>query len=249
MPKGRYALMTAYMRPGRHPRHADDVPDLHGAGEPRLRLRGGHGAEVARGLALQPVATALFANSPFFDGEVNGWQVLAAPDLARPRPGAHRHAALRLRGRHRVRALRRLRARRADVLRLPRRALHRRAAASRSATSSTAGCRRCRARSRRSRDWADHLTTIFPEVRLKKFIEMRGADGGPWRRICALPALWVGLLYDGRARRGLGPLQGTGRRDARGPARRGAGARAQGEAGGVRCATSRARWSRSRRPG
>ncbi len=45
-------------------------------------------------------------------------------------------------------------------------------------------------------DWADHLTTIFPEARIKKFIEMRGADGGPWRRLCALPALWVGLIYD-----------------------------------------------------
>jgi glutamate--cysteine ligase len=45
-------------------------------------------------------------------------------------------------------------------------------------------------------DWADHLTTIFPEARIKKFIEMRGADGGPWRRLCALPALWVGLTYD-----------------------------------------------------
>jgi glutamate--cysteine ligase len=45
-------------------------------------------------------------------------------------------------------------------------------------------------------DWTDHLTTLFPEVRLKKFLEMRGADGGPWRRLCALPALWVGLLYD-----------------------------------------------------
>jgi glutamate--cysteine ligase len=45
-------------------------------------------------------------------------------------------------------------------------------------------------------DWADHLTTIFPEVRLKKFLEMRGADGGSWRRICGLPALWVGIYYD-----------------------------------------------------
>jgi glutamate--cysteine ligase len=45
-------------------------------------------------------------------------------------------------------------------------------------------------------DWADHLTTLFPEARLKKFIEMRGADGGPWRRLCALPAFWVGLMYD-----------------------------------------------------
>jgi glutamate--cysteine ligase len=45
-------------------------------------------------------------------------------------------------------------------------------------------------------DWADHLTTVFPEARLKQFIEMRGADGGPWRRLCALPAFWVGLMYD-----------------------------------------------------
>ncbi|ESQ83799.1 glutamate--cysteine ligase [Asticcacaulis sp. AC466] len=45
-------------------------------------------------------------------------------------------------------------------------------------------------------DWADHLTTLFPEVRLKKYLEMRGADAGPWSRLCALPALWAGLLYD-----------------------------------------------------
>ena len=45
-------------------------------------------------------------------------------------------------------------------------------------------------------DWTDHLSTAFPEVRLKSFLEMRGADGGPWSRICALPAFWVGLLYD-----------------------------------------------------
>ncbi|WP_179504241.1 MULTISPECIES: glutamate--cysteine ligase [unclassified Sphingomonas] len=48
----------------------------------------------------------------------------------------------------------------------------------------------------RRSDWVDHLSTAFPEVRLKSFLEMRGADGGPWSRICALPALWVGLLYD-----------------------------------------------------
>ncbi len=48
-------------------------------------------------------------------------------------------------------------------------------------------------------DWTDHLSTAFPEVRLKSFLEMRGADGGPWNRICALPAFWVGLLYDGAA--------------------------------------------------
>jgi glutamate--cysteine ligase len=45
-------------------------------------------------------------------------------------------------------------------------------------------------------DWEDHMSTAFPEVRLKSFLEMRGADGGPWNKICALPAFWVGLLYD-----------------------------------------------------
>ncbi|HMH66362.1 MAG TPA: glutamate-cysteine ligase family protein, partial [Pinirhizobacter sp.] len=49
------------------------------------------------------------------------------------------------------------------------------------------------------KDWADHLTTAFPEVRLKQYLEMRGADGGPWGRLCALPAFWVGLLYDDTA--------------------------------------------------
>jgi glutamate--cysteine ligase len=48
-------------------------------------------------------------------------------------------------------------------------------------------------------DWEDHLSTAFPEVRLKRFLEMRGADSGPWGRICALPALWVGILYDADA--------------------------------------------------
>jgi glutamate--cysteine ligase len=48
-------------------------------------------------------------------------------------------------------------------------------------------------------DFVDHLTTAFPEVRLKRYLEMRGADGGPWSRLCALPAIWVGLLYDGTA--------------------------------------------------
>jgi glutamate--cysteine ligase len=45
-------------------------------------------------------------------------------------------------------------------------------------------------------DWANHISTIFPEVRLKRYLEMRGSDGGPWRRLPALPAFWVGILYD-----------------------------------------------------
>jgi glutamate--cysteine ligase len=50
-------------------------------------------------------------------------------------------------------------------------------------------------------DWDDHLTTLFPDARIKRYMEMRGADGGPWRRICALPALWTGLLYSEQAQR------------------------------------------------
>jgi glutamate--cysteine ligase len=49
------------------------------------------------------------------------------------------------------------------------------------------------------KDWADHTTTIFPEVRLKQYLEMRGADSGPWSALCALPALWVGIFYDSAA--------------------------------------------------
>ncbi|MEM7069177.1 MAG: glutamate--cysteine ligase [Pseudomonadota bacterium] len=48
-------------------------------------------------------------------------------------------------------------------------------------------------------DWGNHMSTLFPDVRLKRFLEMRGADGGPWQRICALPAFWVGLLYSDSA--------------------------------------------------
>ncbi|MDB5452717.1 MAG: glutamate-cysteine ligase, partial [Caulobacteraceae bacterium] len=49
------------------------------------------------------------------------------------------------------------------------------------------------------KDWADHTTTLFPEVRLKQYLEMRGADSGPWSRLCALPALWTGIFYDSAA--------------------------------------------------
>ena len=59
-------------------------------------------------------------------------------------------------------------------------------------------------------DWANHLSTLFPDVRLKRFLEMRGADGGPWRRICALPAFWVGLLYDAEALDAAEALTPTG---------------------------------------
>ena len=65
----------------------------------------------------------------------------------------------------------------------------------RSARCSPASSRRCRANATLS-DWANHISTIFPEVRLKRYLEMRGSDGGPWRRLPSLPAFWVGLIYD-----------------------------------------------------
>ena len=49
------------------------------------------------------------------------------------------------------------------------------------------------------KDFADHSTTAFPEVRLKQYLEMRGSDSGPWSRLCALPALWTGIFYDSQA--------------------------------------------------
>ena len=55
-------------------------------------------------------------------------------------------------------------------------------------------------------DWSDHLTTVFPEIRIKRYLEMRGADGGPWRNICALPAFWTGLLYDRQSLDGAADL-------------------------------------------
>ena len=141
----------------------------------------------------------LFANSPFTEGKPNGFLSFRSHIWSDTDPRPHRHAALRVRGRLRLRALSRLRARRADVLRLPRRPLYRRRRPVASAISSTAGCPALPGEKPRLSDWTDHLSTAFPEVRLKSFLEMRGADGGPWSRICALPAFWVGLLYDAGA--------------------------------------------------
>ena len=96
-------------------------------------------------------------------------------------------------------------------------------------SSSPASSTRCRASAPTISDWANHLSTIFPEVRLKRYLEMRGADGGPWRRLPSLPAFWVGLLYDDDcARRLLGHRQGLDRRGAPEAARRRAEARLQG---------------------
>jgi len=146
-------------------------------------------------LALQPVATALFANSPFFEGQPNGhkswrskvWRHLddartgMLPFVFEDGFGFERWVQYALdvpmyfvyRDGQYIDALGQSFR---DFLngKLP-------ALPGETPTLS---------------DWADHLTTAFPEARIKKFIEMRGADGGPWRRRCALPAFWVGLIYD-----------------------------------------------------
>ena len=195
MPKGRYALMTRYMRQvGSH-----GTQMMYRTCTVQVNLDFASEADMVQkfrtSLALQPVATALFANSPFFEGKVNGWQSWRAriwqdtdPDRTGMLPfvfekgmGFERYVDYALDvpmyfvyrdGRYIDALGQSFR----DFLggRLP-------ALPGERPTLS---------------DWADHLTTIFPEVRLKKFMEMRGADGGSLRRICALSAFWVGLLYD-----------------------------------------------------
>ena len=146
-------------------------------------------------LALQPVATALFANSPFTEGKPNGFvsfrsEIWRDTDNARsgmlplvfePGMGFERYVDYALdvpmyfvkRGDRYI-----------DVAGtiVPR--------------PSRRQARGCRASAPRMSDWANHVSTIFPEVRLKRYIEMRGSDGGPWRRLPSLPAFWVGLIYD-----------------------------------------------------
>ena len=195
MPKGRYRLMTDYMD------HVGTMGKvmMYRTCTVQVNLDFASEADMVQkmrvALALQPVATALFANSPFFEGRPNGhksWRARVWRDLDPARTGmlpfvfedgfgfeAWVDYALDVPMYFVYRDGTYLDARGQsfrDFLqgRLP-------ALPGEVPTLS---------------DWADHLTTIFPEARVKKFIEMRGADGGPWRRLCALPALWVGLTYD-----------------------------------------------------
>ena len=147
------------------------------------------------GLALQPLATALFANSPFTEGKPNGYlsyrsHIWSDTDPARTGMlpfvfedgfGYERYADYML-----------------DV---PMYFVYRDGKYIDAAGLSFRDFLRGElsvlpGEKPTLDDWADHLSTAFPEVRLKTFLEMRGADGGPWSKICALPALWVGLLYD-----------------------------------------------------
>jgi glutamate--cysteine ligase len=146
-------------------------------------------------LALQPLATALFANSPFTEGKPNGFLSYRSHIWTDTDPAPHRHAALRVRdgfGYERY----------ADYMldvpmyfRLSRRQIHRRRRASfrdflKGKLSVLPGEKPRRVGLGRS---SFHRV---PRSALKASSKCAGADGGPWNRICALPALWVGLLYD-----------------------------------------------------
>ena len=195
MPKGRYKIMREHM-----PRVGSLGLDMMlRTCTIQVNLDFASEADMIKkmrvSLALQPLATVLFANSPFFEGKPNNFISYRAhiwtdtdPHRTGDMPfvfedgfGFERYADYMLDvpmyfvyrdGRYIDAAGQSFR----DFLegRLP-------ALPGEKPTTT---------------DWEDHITTAFPEVRLKRFIEMRGADGGRWDKICALPALWVGLLYD-----------------------------------------------------
>ena len=195
MPKGRYAIMLRHM-----PRVGSLGLDMMlRTCTIQVNLDYSSEADMARkfrvGLALQPLATALFANSPFTEGQPNGFlsyrsHIWSDTDAARTGMlpfvfedgfGYERYLDYAL-----------------DV---PMYFVYRDGAYIDAAGLSFRDFLKGElpvlpGEKPRLSDWTDHLSTAFPEVRLKSFLEMRGADGGPWSRICALPALWVGLLYD-----------------------------------------------------
>ena len=195
MPKGRYQLMDAYMGEvgtmGRTMmrRTCTVQVNLDFASEADMVQK----FRVA--LALQPVATALFANSPFFEGKVNGhksWRARVWRDLDADRTGMLPFVFEDGMGFQRY----------VDyALDVPMYFVYRDGKYINALGQSFRDFLKGQLPALPGEmptlsDWADHLTTIFPEARIKQFMEMRGADGGPWRRLCALPAFWVGLLYD-----------------------------------------------------
>ncbi len=195
MPKARYDIMRRYMPT----KGALGLDMMHRTCTVQVNLDFSSEADMAlkfkTALALQPIATALFANSGLVDGKPSGYASYRAHIWTDTDPdrtgllnfvfedgfGFARYADymldvpmyfVRREGRYIDAAGQSFR----DFLKGELPALP-------GETPTMA-------------DWEDHLSTAFPEVRLKTFLEMRGADGGPWARICALPAFWVGLLYD-----------------------------------------------------
>ena len=200
MPKGRYRLMTDYM--GRVGTHGTQM--MYRTCTVQVNLDFASEADMVQklrvALALQPLATALFANSPFTDGQPNGFVSYRSHAWTRTDPD--RSGMLPFVFDASMGFERWL----DYVLDVPMYFLYREGryidAAGRSFRDFMAGRLDALPGERATLDdFKDHLTTVFAEVRLKTFLEMRGADGGPWRRLCALPAFWVGLLYDDVAQR------------------------------------------------
>ncbi len=194
MPKARYQIMRDYM--ARVGTMGQDM--MSRTCTVQVNLDFASEADMVQkfrvGLALQPIATALFANSPFTEGQPNGYLSFRSriwedtdPDRTGMLPfvfedgmGFERYVEYML-----------------DV---PMYFVYRDGAyinaAGQSFRDFLAGKLPALPGEQPTfKDWEDHLTTAFPEVRLKRFLEMRGADGGPWDQLCALPAFWVGLFY------------------------------------------------------
>ena len=198
MPKGRYDIMRAYMPT----KGSLGLDMMLRTATIQVNLDFSSEADMVRkfrtSLALQRVATALFANSPFTDGKPNGFKSYRAhvwtdtdPDRTGMLPfvfedgfGFERYVDYAL-----------------DV---PMYFVQRDGKFVNTAGESfrdflEGALPQLPGEKPTMADWEDHLSTLFPEVRLKTFLEMRGADGGPWAELCALPSLWVGLLYDDAA--------------------------------------------------
>ena len=195
MPKGRYKLMSEYM---------DKVGTMGKSMMFRtctVQVNLDYSSEsdmvqkMRVALALQPIVTALFSNSPFFDGKVTGhksWRSRIWRNLDPQRTGLLPFVFNEGFGFEEWTEY---------ALDVPMYFVYRNGNYINALGQSFRDFLKGRLPSLpgelpKISDWADHLTTIFPEARLKKFIEMRGADAGQWHRLCALPALWVGICYD-----------------------------------------------------
>ncbi len=195
MPKGRYRLMTDYM--GRVGTHGTQM--MYRTSTVQVNLDYASEADMVKklrvSLALQPVATALFASSPFFDGKPNGhksWRSRIWRGLDDSRTGMLPFAFDEGFGFQQY----------VDwVLDVPMYFVYRDGKYINALGQSFRAFLRGELPAMPGEkptlsDWADHMTTVFPEARVKKYIEMRGADCGDQAHINALPAFWVGLMYD-----------------------------------------------------
>ena len=195
MPKGRYKIMREYMpKVGALGldmmfRTCTVQANLDFASEADMI------AKFRTSLALQPIVTALFANSPFIEGKPSGFVSARANVWTDTDPDRTGMLDFVFRDGFNFETYARY------ALQVPMYFVKREGkyidVAGRSFVDFMDGKLAELPGERPTlKDWADHMTTLFPEVRLKSYLEMRGADSGPWSRLCALPALWIGILYD-----------------------------------------------------